>query len=249
MRPVQLALLLVLTVPARAETILVAVASNFAVPMEELAQNFGRATGHDVKASTASTGVLFAAITNGAGYAALFAADEERPLRLEQNGLGVAGSRFTYAIGRLELVSADPDLAGADCRAQLDELGARRLAIANPVTAPYGLAAKSFLQNAGLWEKVAANVVYGQNIAQTLQFVVTQNASLGLVALAQLGSDRVPEPACRWSVPASMHGPIAQQAILLAAAAHNDAAIAFLEFVRSDAGKAIIRAHGYEAPD
>lgn len=249
MRAVQLALLLVLAVPARAETVLVAVASNFAAPMEELAQNFERATGHEIKSSVASTGVLFAAISNGARYAALFAADEERPSRLEQSGLGIAGSRFTYAVGRLELVSSDPDLAGADCRAELDKLGSRRLAIANPVTAPYGLAAKAFLRNAGLWDRVADNVVYGQNIAQTLQFVVTRNATFGLVAAAQVGTGRVPGPACRWPVPTSLHEPIAQQAILLSAAAHNDAAIAFLDFVRSGEGRAIIRARGYETPD
>ena len=249
MRTTSFALLLIFSLSVRAETITVAVASNFAGPMADLVEQFEQKTGHQVRSSAASTGMLFAAVTNGAKYSALLAADEQRPRLLEERGLGVAGSRFTFAIGRLELWSADPGLAGADCRAQLEDLGPRRLAIANPVTAPYGAAAKSFLQAAGLWEGVESRLVYGQNIAQTLQFVVTRNASLGLIAVAQADSGRLPEAACRWRVPASMHEPIIQQAILLHPAADNDVAVAFLEFLRSGDGKGIIRSHGYEVPD
>lgn len=248
MRTSLLALLTVVCISVRAETITVAVASNFAIPMADLVASFEAATGHEVRTSTASTGVLFAAIANGARYDVLLAADEERPRRLEADGLSVAGSRFTYAIGRLELWSVDPELAGTDCRSVLDELGARRLAIANPVTAPYGAAAQDFLENAGLWHRVEPNLVFGQNIAQTLQFVVTRNASLGLIASALTQDDRLPETACRWPVPASMHEPIVQQAVLLKAGAMNDAARAFLEFLRSDTGAALIRARGYEVP-
>ena len=226
-----------------------AVASNFVMPMADLVESFEQATGHQVEMSSSSTGVLFAAVSNGAKYAVLLAADAERPRRLEEAGLGITGSRFTYAVGRLELWSVDPDLAGQDCRKQLDKLGKRRLAIANPVTAPYGAAAKSFLQSAGLWDAVESNLVYGQNIAQTLQFVVTRNASLGLIAAAQSQSGRLPEPSCRWTVPATMHEPINQQAVLLTAGADNPVATAFLEFLRSGQGRAIIRSHGYEVPD
>lgn len=201
-----------------------------------------------MRISTASTGVLYAAISNGARYAVLLAADAERPRRLEAGKHGVPGTRFTYAIGRLELWSADPDLAESDCREVLEDLGKRRLAIANPVTAPYGAAARSFLQNEGLWEQVEANVVYGQNIAQTMQFVATGNASLGLVARSQAESGKLPAPSCRWRVPAALHEPIEQQAILLHAGAESDAAMAFLNFLQSTEGRAIIQAHGYEVP-
>lgn len=249
MRATLIALLAVLGVSVRAETTTVAVASNFAVPMADLVAHFEQATGSRVRTSVASTGVLFAAITNGARYAALLAADAERPARLEAEGRAVAGSRFTYAVGRLELWSAEPALAATNCREQLDDLGRHRLAIANPVTAPYGAAALSFLENAGLWEKVEPNVVYGQNIAQTLQFVVTGNASLGLIATAQADSGRLPDPSCRWSVPASMHAPIVQQAVLLQAGAQDPVAIAFLAFLQSEPGRALVRSHGYEVPD
>ena len=232
-----------------AEPVTVAVASNFAAPVAELVTRFEESTGYEVRTSTASTGVLYAAIANGAGYVMLLAADEERPRRLEASGEGVPGTRFTYAIGRLELWSVDAGLEDTDCRDVLENLGKRRLAIANPVTAPYGIAAKSFLQNEGLWEHVEANVVYGQNIAQTMQFVATGNASLGLVARSHAESGNLPEPTCRWPVPATLHEPIEQQAILLRAGADSDTAIAFLNFLRSTEGRAIIQSHGYEVPD
>ena len=249
MRSHRLFLPLLLLTSAHAEPVTVAVASNFLTPMAELVAAFEGSTGERVRVSSASTGVLYAAIRNGAGYAAFLAADSERPRLLEAEGLGVPGTRFTYAIGTLELWSADPRLANRDCRAVLDDLGNRRLAIANPVTAPYGAAAQAFLQRAGLWEAVEDNLVFGQNIAQTLQFVVTRNASLGLIATAQARSGRLPQPTCRWPVPAAMHPPIEQQAILLQSAADNGAAIAFLDFVAGPEGRAIIRAQGYEVKD
>jgi molybdate transport system substrate-binding protein len=234
---------------ADAERITVAVASNFIVPMGELVGAFEQSTGQAVQVSSASTGVLYAAARNGARYAALLAADSERPQRLEQEGFGVPGTRFTYAIGTLVLWSADPGLEGGDCRSALEDLGKRRLAIANPVTAPYGAAARNFLQNAGLWEQVQSNLVFGQNIAQTLQFVATRNASLGLVAASQVHSEQLPGATCQWPVPPELHEPIEQQAILLRPAEGNDIALAFLDFVRGPEGRAIIRALGYEVPD
>lgn len=249
MRSHRLLLPLLLLTSAHAEPVTVAVASNFITPMAELVAAFEDSTGQAVRVSSASTGVLYAAIRNGAGYAAFMAADSERPRLLEADGIGVSGTRFTYAIGTLELWSADPGLATGDCRAALDDLGNRRLAIANPVTAPYGAAAQAFLEQAGLWQTVQGNLVFGQNIAQTLQFVVTRNASLGLIAASQARSGRLPEPVCRWPVPPAMHPPVEQQAILLRTAADNATAIAFLEFVAGPEGRAIIRAQGYEVTD
>lgn len=249
MRSCWILTLLLLAPTADAEPVTVAVASNFIAPMGELVAAFEQATGHVVQPSAASTGVLYAAARNGARYAALLAADSERPQRLEQEGIGVTGTRFTYAIGTLVLWSADPGLAGSDCRSMLDDLGQRRLAIANPVTAPYGAAAKSFLELAGLWDQVQGNLVYGQNIAQTLQFVATRNASLGLVARSQVDGGQLPPATCSWAVPAATHPPIEQQAVLLKPAANNGVAKAFLDFVQGPQGRAIIRGHGYEVPD
>ena len=249
MRSHRLLPLLLLLTSAHAEPVTVAVASNFITPMAELAAAFERTSGQVVQVSSASTGVLYAAARNGARYAALLAADGERPRLLEQEGIGVPGTRFTYAIGTLVLWSADPALAGSDCRSALDELGTRRLAIANPVTAPYGAAARSFLHQAGLWEQVEGNLVFGQNIAQTLQFVATRNAALGLIAASQVNNEQLPAATCQWPVPQSMHSPIEQQAVLLSPGAGNEVATAFLEFVAGPEGRAIIRAQGYEVPD
>jgi molybdate transport system substrate-binding protein len=181
---------------------------------------------------------------NGAPFDLLLAADAERPRRLEAAGLGVAGTRFTYARGMLVLWSRKAQ----DCRAALRNEAAGRVAIANPETAPYGAAARSYLQQAGLWDAVRDRLVIGENIAQTLQFAASGNAELGFIARSQLQAPSLPPASCSWPVPDSMHDPIDQQAILLRRGAASAGAKAFLEFLRSDAGRAIILRDGYTLP-
>jgi molybdate transport system substrate-binding protein len=246
MRVFPIILLLLSWATAGAETINAAVASNFAVPAAELVVRFEQLTGHQVRVSTAATGLLHAQITNGAPHSVFLAADAERPRLLEQSGHAIAGTRFTYAVGGLVLWSADPALADADCRDQLDNLESMRLAIANPLTAPYGVAAKQFLMRADIWNDTEDNLVYGENIAQTLQFVATRNANLGLIAAAQLTDTRLPATTCKWPVPSTMHDAIEQQAILIN---DNEVGRAFLAFLGSDEGREIIRAHGFEVSD
>ena len=242
-------LLAALALPAAvAEPVTVAVASNFVRPANELAARFTALDGAEVRLVSGSTGKLYAQVANGAPFDVFLAADAERPRRLVDEGHGVADSRFTFATGGLVLWSRDPALAGQDCRQALDELGDRRLAIANPVTAPYGEAARAFLQAAGLWERVRPRLVYGENIAQALQFVASGNASLGLIAASQAVDERLPPASCRWPVPSAMHAPLDQQAVLLARASGDRGARAFLGFLRSDEAVAIIRAHGYTVP-
>jgi molybdate transport system substrate-binding protein len=179
----------------------------------------------------------------------LLAADTERPRLLEADGHGVAGSRFTYAIGHLVLWSRNPALTGVDCRAQLENLGQQRLAIANPDTAPYGAAARDSLIGLNLWKRVQAQLVVGRNIAQTLQFVASGNASLGFIAENQMLDKRLPKTTCSWPVPPELHNAIEQQAILLRRAAENSVAADFLSFLRNAAGRAIIEHNGYAVPD
>jgi molybdate transport system substrate-binding protein len=175
----------------------------------------------------------------------LLAADAERPQRLEAGGEGVPGTRFTYAIGSLVLWSRQAD----DCQAALQREDGGVLAIANPETAPYGAAAKSFLQQAGLWKSLQHRLVTGENIAQTLQFAASGNAELGFIARSQLRAPSLPPASCSWPVPEAMHASIDQQAILLRRGSESDGAVAFLEFLRSDAGHAIILRHGYSLPE
>ncbi|MDH3429618.1 MAG: molybdate ABC transporter substrate-binding protein [Gammaproteobacteria bacterium] len=241
-----LLLLLLLAEVGHADSLTVAVASNFARPAHELAERFEKTSGHELRITTASTGKLYAQIENGAPFDILLAADKERPLLLEESGLGVAGSRFTYAVGSLVLWSRDPALSNADCRAQLDKLGKKRLAIANPATAPYGVAALQFLQAAGAWEAVQPRLVFGENIAQTLHFVASGNASLGLIATAQARDARLPESTCHWPVPRSMHEALEHQVILLERASGKKAATDFLAYLRTGDARDVITANGYE---
>lgn len=230
---------------ARAESVLVAVASNFSTTAAELVREFQSVSEHELQISSASTGKLFAQISNGAPFDVLLAADAVRPERLASNGLGVPDSRFTYAIGRLVLWSRDPKLGDSTCRQRLENLGADRLAIANPNTAPYGAAARQMLKQLGLWDRVRPRLVMGENITQTLQFVATGNASLGFVALSQIGNKNLSEASCSWVIEPTMHDAIEQQAILLNRATHNAGAREFLQFLRSESGRAIIARNGY----
>ena len=264
---------------ADAEPVTVAVASNFARAGQDIVASFATESGQTVQITSASTGKLYAQISNGAPFDVFLAADAERPRLLEAAGRGVAGSRFTYAIGRLVLWSRDPALAGTDCRNRLNNLGASRLAIANPDTAPYGVAAREMLTGLGLWERVESQLVRGENIAQTLQFVASGNVSLGLIARAQATDARLPPATCSWPVPSNLHGPILHPAILLkrsAAASYarpppalprrpvarwlllgtgsarrgdKRPAAACPEFWGGPMGGAIVARHGYALPD
>jgi len=241
--PVLLAILFAL--PASAEQLTVAVASNFLQPARALGEKFEASWGQPVRVTTASTGKLYAQIVHGAPFDVLFAADKDRPLLLEESGLGVKGTRFTYAVGRLVLWSGDSAMSGANCGDALASLGKRRLAIANPLTAPYGEAAKEYLEVAGLWRAVQPQLVYGENIAQTLHFVVSGGANFGLIARSQAIDKRLPAATCSRLIPQEMHAPLEQQAILLRRAENNKIAAEFLAFVAGPVGRQTIEEHGY----
>ena len=244
---VQLALLL-LAIPARADTLNVAVASNFLPAMQPLGAQFEALTGHTLRISGASTGKLYAQIINGAPFDVLLAADTERPKRLGSSGRALPASRFTYAIGQLVLWSRDPRVTGSNCLDELGSDGEGRVAIANPATAPYGTAARETLLELGAWESLRSRIVVGENIAQALQFVASGNARFGFIAAAQLNVASLPETSCTWRVPARYHGAIEQQAVLLVRAADKPAARAFLEFLRSSVARRIIAEQGYTPP-
>ncbi len=241
----QFAVLLVtaasLSTIANAADLNVGVASNFAATMPHLAAVFESSSGHRLRTSVGSTGKLYAQIINGAPFDVMLAADTRRPSLLVEAGLAVAGSRFTYATGRLVLWSRDPSLT--DCRTALSE-GQGKIAIANPATAPYGEAARATLRALDLWDAVGPRLVTGESIGQTLHFAASGNASLGFVAAAQLTS-AVPKSSCQWHVPSSYHARIEQQAVLLSGARNARAAREFLQFLRSDEAQRIVTDAGY----
>jgi len=223
-----------------------AIAANFHDAAERLAREFEATTGHGTRISYGSTGKLYAQIRHGAPFDVFLAADRERPRLLEQDGTGVVGSRFTYAIGKLVLWSPAPD-AFSDPETFLGSEDFRRLAIANPATAPYGLAAQQTLEHLGLWQSLQGRLVRGESIAQTFQFVATGNARAGFVAKAQLRDDH--DHGAIWEVPASHHEPIAQQAILLERGRDNDAARSWLDFLNRREAQDIIRQYGYDTAE
>ncbi|MCQ4265915.1 molybdate ABC transporter substrate-binding protein [Pseudomonas stutzeri] len=241
------ALLLCLSFTASADEVRVAVAANFTAPMQKIAEAFARDTGHRAVLAFGATGKFYAQINNGAPFDVLLAADEQTPQRLEDEGQGVTGSRFTYAIGSLVLWSAREGYVDPQGRVLTDG-DFRHLALANPKTAPYGAAALQTLEKLGLRERLQPRFVQGENIAQTHQFVASGNAELGFIALSQVVEDGRIARGSAWRVPADQHQPIRQDALLLQRGEHNPAARALLDYLRSASAVALIRAYGYEVP-
>ena len=230
--------------PAVAAEVRVAVAANFVGTLDRLGKVFQTGSGNTLLVSSGSTAKLYAQIRNGAPYDVLLAADAEHPRRLEQEGLAVAGSRFTYARGQLALWSRDPGRVDAEAKV-LRTSDFRHLAIANPSIAPYGAAAQQTLQHLGLWETLTPRLVRGEDIGQTFQFVQSGNAELGFVALAQVRRLKPDARGSFWLVPVRLYDAIEQQGVLLTRAKNNAAARAFLAFLQSKRGREIVQADGY----
>lgn len=229
---------------AAAAEVSVAVASNFGAPMNAIAAEFARDTGHVARPAFGSSGRFYAQIRQGAPFEVFLSADDETPARLVQEGLADGAGRFTYAIGRLVLWSSRPDLG--DAAGQVLASGRfERLALANPKTAPYGRAAIETLERLGLRARVEPKFVQGENIAQAFQFVASGNAELGFVALSQVGRDGRIGSGSGWIVPAELHQPIRQDAVLLARGRGQPAAEALLQYLKGDKARQIIRSYGY----
>ena len=239
-----LVLLSLAVTPALAEQALVAVAANFIGPFREVAMEFEKTTGHTVQVASGSSGSFYTQIKNGAPFVVFFSADNERPKLLEEEGLGVKGSRFTYAIGRLVLWSSDPDLMKGEDTLRSGKF--KHLAIANPKTAPYGAAAMQAMQKLGVWESIQPRLVMGENMGQVLGFVESGNAELGFLALSQVLDPKMKGKGGRWDVPSNLHEPIQQDVVLLEKGKDNPAANALMEFMDGPQAKAIIERYGYE---
>lgn len=242
-------LLAVLAIPvcgmAHAADVSVAVAANFTAPMQKIAAEFEKDTGHKATLAFGATGAFYAQIRNGAPFQVLLAADDETPAKLEKENLAAAGSRFTYATGRLVLWSAQPGVVD-DKGEVLSKGGTEKIAIANPKLAPYGAAATEVMARLNLADRLQPRLVQGENIGQTFQFVSTGNAPLGFVALSQVMVDGKIGKGSAWVIPATMHQPIRQDAVVLNIGKDNAAATALMAYLRGDKAKAIIRSFGYE---
>lgn len=230
---------------SHAAEVRVAVASNFSAPMQKIAKAFEKKSGHKITLAFGATGKFYAQVKHGAPYELLLAADAATPARLVAEGLGVPGTTFNYATGRLVLWSAQASLVDAN-GAVLTNGGFAHLAIANPRTAPYGAAAVDVLRKLRLLDGLKSKLVQGENIAQTYQFVKTGNAALGFVAMSDLYRGGSFTGGSAWVVPAGLHVPIRQDAVVLTKGAGNPAARELAAFLRSEDARRIIRFHGYE---
>lgn len=230
-------LILVPAGSATAQHAQIAVAANFNAAAEELGAAFTAQTGDTIAFSFGATGQLYAQITQGAPFDAFLSADAATPARLRDEGYGDAASTFTYAVGKLVLFSTLPDLVTGPESLDADFT---HIAIAEPAAAPYGAAAIEVIAALGQSAVLADRLVIGQNISQTYQFVDTANAELGFVALSQVAAR---QDGSRWIVDEDLYSPITQDALLLNG--NNPTAIAFLDFLSSEAAHTIITSYGY----
>ena len=226
--------------PVSAAQTNVAVAANFTEAAKEIAAAFRARTGHDAVLSFGSSGQLYTQITQDAPFEVMLSADDERPRKLVADGLGVAESRFTYAVGKLVLWSREAGAVAGE--ATLKEARFAKLSVANPVGAPYGAAAIETMKALGLYDALKPKIVEGSSIAQAFQFVDTGNAEVGFVALSQIAGK---SGGSRWDVPQALYTPIRQDAVLLRKAAQNPAAAAFIAFLKGPEARAIIERYGY----
>ena len=250
MRLLTLSLCAVLSLTAQAETVLVAVASDFTKPMTEIAAAFEKTTGHHVNLAFGSSGKAFAQIQSGAPYEIYLSASEKYPIELEKSGHAVANSGFVYAIGKLVLWSATPGYVD-DQGKILKAANFKHLALADPAHAPYGVVAEEVMKNLGMLEKLRPLFVMGENIAQTFQFVSTGNAELGFVGLAQVIDANTGKigSGSGWIIPGNLHSPFRQSAVLLKKGIENPAAPALMAYLKSSPALAIIGKYGFGLPD
>jgi len=235
----------ILMTSAWAEEVRVAVAANFKATLNEIVTNFEQDTGNTILISAGSSGKFYAQIKHGAPFDVFFSADVTRPQLIEEDGLALPGSRFTYAVGRLALWSPDPHMLKDDGPTVLSDGRFEHLAIANPKTAPYGTAAQQTLVALELWNHVKDRIVQGENIGQTFHFVFSKNAQLGFVARSQVLDPKINGAGSRWDVPEDFYEPLRQQAVLLTHGQQNEAAKAFLDYIKGQEARTILERFGY----
>lgn len=223
-----------------------AVSANFTAAIKKITPLYEQKTGNKLLASFGATGQIYAQISNGAPFDVFLSADDTTPKKLIAEDKAVESSYFVYARGRLALWSNTPDYVD-DQGAVLKSERFDKIAIANPKTAPYGQAAIETLTALKLLEQLQPKFVTGENIAQAQQFISSGNVPLGFVALAQVNALPAAERGSYWVVPADLHQPIEQSAVLLKSD-NSRAAESFLAFLKSPVAIAVIRELGYEVP-
>lgn len=242
-----LAAALLFSSAAHAGQITIAAASDLKFAMDEIAASFRKAhPGDAVEVVYGSSGNFHAQIQQGAPFDLFFSADIAYPRELAQRGLAASEVK-PYAIGRIVLWSASLD-ATRMTLASLADPKITRIAIANPKHAPYGKRAEEALRAAGVWEKVEPKLVYGENIAQTAQYVQTGNAQVGIIALSLAVNPELAGKGGYWLIPDNLHQPLEQGFVITKRAAGNELATRFADFMGTRPVRAIMTRYGFVLP-
>jgi molybdate transport system substrate-binding protein len=237
------------TVPRPCGTITVAAASDLTYAMNEIAANFEKATGCAVRLSMGSSGNFLTQIENGAPFDVFFSADIAYPKKLEAEGLAAPGSTYLYAVGKIALwVRNDSGIEVGKGFAALRDGGVKKIAIANPLHAPYGRAAEEALRNAGMYDALKDRLVLGENISQAAEFVESGNADAGIIALSLAFSPAMKDKGRAWIVPENLYTPIQQGAVIVRGASNPESAKQFLEYIKMPATAALLERYGFALP-
>lgn len=230
-------------------TVTVAAASDLTYALKELAANFQKETGCEVRVSLGSSGNFLTQIENGAPFDVFLSADIAYPRKLESEGMAAPGNTYLYAIGKIVLwVRNDSHLDPTKEFALLRDPAVKKIAIANPAHAPYGRAAEEALRNAGAYDAVKERLVLGENISQAAQFVESGNAQAGIIALSLAVSPEMKDQGHYWVVPENLHAPIEQGAAIVRAAANPPGAKRFLDYIKTPASIAVLKRYGFVLP-
>jgi molybdate transport system substrate-binding protein len=241
---------LALARPAHSQDITVAAASDLTFAMNELIPRFEKATGHTVKLSTGSSGNFFTQIQNGAPFDLFFSADIDYPRQLEKAGLIEPGSLYVYAIGKIVLwVRNDSPLDITKGWAVLSDPRVKKIAIANPLHAPYGRAAEAAMRSAGVYDRAAPKLVLGENISQAAEFANSGNADVGVLALSLVTAQTMKSQGRWWVIPQDSYPPLEQAVVVLRSSRQKKIAKSFLDYVRSAEGQAILQRNGLSTPE
>jgi len=217
----------------------VATAANFYLTLNKIKQLYEEKTGHKIVIIRGSTGKLYAQIIRGAPYDLFFSADSARADRLVSKGKSADNISEVYAVGQLVLWRPDVN-SSQQLRKILVSGNFKKLAIANPKTAPYGKASIEALKSLELYEAVKNKLVYGENISQVVQFVQSGAADIGLVSRSYVNHD------IYWEVAPYLHQPINQKMLILKQTKQPLLAKDFFNFLHSNAVRKIIEGDGYQ---
>jgi molybdate transport system substrate-binding protein len=242
-------LILTFTVPSHAQEITIAAAADLRSALDEITSHFQTEAGMHVKVVYGSSGNLFQQIQNGAPFDLFFSANSDYPKKLEAAKLIIPASYYEYARGHIVLVV--PSNSALDLQEGLKVLlepSIRRIAIADPLHAPYGQAAVAVLKSQGLYDQVSRKIVVGENVAQAASFVTSGAADVGIVAksLAVLPSAR---SQIRFVEIASNEYPAIQQAcVILKSSTNVEAARRFIAYIQRPEASKILQRYGFEVP-